>query len=70
MTKMTFTIDGKDYVITRKEKTTVNDDGEEETETDYFLNSKTIEISIFNMLTVSWNTLETSKEITAKEKNR
>ena len=41
MTKMTFTVDGKDYIITRKEKTTVNDDGEEETQTDHFFNNKT-----------------------------
>lgn len=70
MAKMTFTADGKDYIITRKEKTTVNDDGEEETETDYFFNNKTMETSVFNALTMSWSSLETAQELTKKEKKQ
>ncbi len=70
MTKMTFTADGKDYIITRKEKTIVNDDGEEETQTDHFFNNKTMDTSAFNALTVSWSTLETAQELAKKEKKQ
>lgn len=70
MTKMIFTAGEKDYTITRKEKTSVNEDGEEETETDHFFNNKTMEASEFNALTVSWSTLETAKEMTEKQKQQ
>lgn len=68
MTKIIFTVGDKEYKITSKEKITTNDDGEEETETDYFLNKKAITISDFNAITTTWSTLETAKELKAEQK--
>lgn len=68
MTKIEFTADGKTYKLTKKEKTTTNEDGEEETETDYFFNNKTMDISAFNAITTTWSTLVTAKEMTKKQR--
>lgn len=70
MTKILYSANGVEYKITSKEKTTMNDDGEEETETDYFFNNKTMDISAFNAITITWSTLETSREMTAEEREQ
>lgn len=66
--KSTFMTTKEEYQIVRKSKIVKNDDGEEETETDYFFNNKSMEPVDFNTMITSWTALKTSKEITAKEK--
>lgn len=70
MTKIVFTAEDKEYKVTSKEKITTNEDGEEETETDYFFNNKTMDISAFNAITTTWSTLKTSKEMTEKQRSQ
>ncbi len=65
---MTFTADEIEYEITRQVKTTKNEDGEEETETNYFFDNKTMELKDYNAVLAAWTLLEYAKEIPEKKK--
>jgi len=56
------------YEMYSKEKTVKNDDEEEETQTDYFFNKKTMTLEDFNAVGATWNLIETAKEIPKKDK--
>jgi hypothetical protein len=68
VTQVVFKTEDNEYKITSRTKTTQNDDGEDETETKYFFNKKTMETEDFSAIMASFTLLESAKEIPEKDK--
>jgi len=62
------TVGEKEYNLYSREKTTVNDDGEEETETEYFSGKKKIDIDDYNAVGAEWNLITIAKEVPEKKR--